>query len=576
MPDLSAYGFFDPSQMGGYDPYAAYGASPYQAQTKSGQDAIARLLLQNQLDQQNAIAKQQYDQMKSQQDASLQSQRLMAEQQQREGPYSGLARQLSSYGQQMVQTDPMFQAGQFLPKAAGEMFGQDSNPWVKTIATALAGGFGQAMSRSAYQNTMDNEVKPLYQKLFELSRDPQGGQKMLEDPRLAQFASPFVLQQLNDQALQNKTRIEAGGKWMDRGIGMTVGQDGSVSANGIPGWAQTNALTQGLQKRAEADAQNMSDQQFDPMTKGLEKRAELAAQGLGMPTGAPLPKAGPPDQFNFGGGQSLNDQFDQRFQELRQQGLPPTQAAQTARAELDGARKNLAGTFKEASAAREKAQRLSELAQTAEAGVSGAGETGGFGWGARNALSSMYATISPEENNQRTAQALLDSIGPEIVKMSRSSGAVSDFETKLYIGAGPNSQNTPEANRMLIEKLRTLSQIEGDHADFLDAFRDQQGSMKGAGAMWQKYVRAYPLFTTQADGSIVANTNRPSWQDFFSGGAQPMGNIAGPVPVNTGPGVRYPERGTPDQPSAQGPMVTIRNKRTGEMMQVPASMLGGG
>ena len=81
MPDLSAYGFFDPSQMGGYDPYAAYGASPYQAQTKSGQDAIARLLLQNQLDQQNAIAKQQYDQMKSQQDASLQSQRLMAEQQ---------------------------------------------------------------------------------------------------------------------------------------------------------------------------------------------------------------------------------------------------------------------------------------------------------------------------------------------------------------------------------------------------------------------------------------------------------------------------------------------------------------
>jgi hypothetical protein len=225
-------------------------------------------------------------------------------------------------------------------------------------------------------------------------------------------------------------------------------------------------------------------------------------------------------------GNSTNQKFINLYQTYLNSGMPPVQASAAARQQLEGEVKANSKSFDDAKEARTYGQNLMQLANTARAGMSEAGQTG-------SQLASLYektvSALSPilpfsqeEAKRQAAGDTLLDSIAPEIIKMARPTGggATSDFEAKAYLGSGPSSSNTPEANAMLVEKLENLGKINIEYADFIEAYRDANlGSTVGADKKWSEYKQNFPIFITK-DGKTEINNTRPSWQEYFLSGAQ--------------------------------------------------------
>jgi hypothetical protein len=97
-----------------------------------------------------------------------------------------------------------------------------------------------------------------------------------------------------------------------------------------------------------------------------------------------------------------------------------------------------------------------------------------------------------------------------MVQMLRSPGAVSDFETKLLMGAGPSSTNTPTENARLIAGMETIGKIEQDYADFLENYVQSKGSSVGADAIWRQYK------SEQVFPAGVYNPQRQDWQSWMA------------------------------------------------------------
>lgn len=136
---------------------------------------------------------------------------------------------------------------------------------------------------------------------------------------------------------------------------------------------------------------------------------------------------------------------------------------------------------------RNRAAALEEVTSTARVGIEGAGMTGGALQGPRQAASRMAAIFSPEQQAKQDAQKLLDSVKPQVIKMSRSPGAVTDFESKMLIGAGPSSNNTPSENEKIITNMEVITDLENEYADYVEAYIQQNGSAIGADKLWTKY-----------------------------------------------------------------------------------------
>jgi hypothetical protein len=218
------------------------------------------------------------------------------------------------------------------------------------------------------------------------------------------------------------------------------------------------------------------------------------------------------------GADSSMVKYKKYFNDLVASGQPPVQAATAARAQVDGEIKANNKSFDEAKAARETGQKLLSLANTAEAGLSQAGQTGSQLASGYEKVISTLAPILPgsqeEAKRQSTGDALLSSIAPDLLVASRPAGvgAMSDPEMKVYLSTGPSPDKTPEQNAMLIEKMKNVAQLNMDYADFLEAYREANaGSTVGAGKKWAEYTKAFPTFK---GGEM--NISRPGWQDYFS------------------------------------------------------------
>ena len=221
---------------------------------------------------------------------------------------------------------------------------------------------------------------------------------------------------------------------------------------------------------------------------------------------------------------SVRDKVMQTAQILQDQnpGLTPNAAIDSAeklhKAELEA----LAGTNKKAEAAREYANSVMGLADTADMYVKQAGDTGGvggYGSGLQNKLTALAGLFSPSQANKLTATQQLDSLRADVIAKMRPKGvgAMSDAEMRAYLSAGPSSINEPGVNQEIIDKLRTVGQYEKEYADFLDWHRMTFQSMDGADAAWQAYKSQNPpiLFDEQT-GKGSWNTERVPWTQFFN------------------------------------------------------------
>ena len=224
------------------------------------------------------------------------------------------------------------------------------------------------------------------------------------------------------------------------------------------------------------------------------------------------------------GGTALQAKRDALITRGIELGMTPGQAAQYAEKNLTietGATKD---AQKRIDKARERANALEQVSSTARAGLEGAGMTGGALGGPRELASSLYAVISPKEQEKRDYQKLLDSVRPQVVQMLRSPGAVSDFETKLLMGAGPSSTNTPTENARIIQGMDVVANLEADYADFVESFVRKQGSSAGADALWRQY-KSEQVFP---EGKY--NPMRTDWASWLSErGIAPESAIVAPV-----------------------------------------------
>lgn len=224
------------------------------------------------------------------------------------------------------------------------------------------------------------------------------------------------------------------------------------------------------------------------------------------------------------GGKTTISKEKEIYNDLLNQGYTPAQASESARSYIKGENQANQGSFDAVKAAREKALGIMGLADTADAGIKLAGQTGFFPGIASGYENLMSALGSSEATSQSQGDALLNSIQPEIVKMSRTPGAVSDREMQSYIQSAPSTSNTPEQNQALAQRIRELGKLENEYADFLSAYRDaNNGSVINADKLWNQYRQAVPLFTE--DGSV--NSQRIPWQSFFQQGGASNGGGAG-------------------------------------------------
>lgn len=200
--------------------------------------------------------------------------------------------------------------------------------------------------------------------------------------------------------------------------------------------------------------------------------------------------------------------------------MPRTQAAKAASEQIAAEMKLNKDSVDKAKEARDYGQKLLDLSNTADSALTAIGPTGGLLESPRELRDLLTSSLlgDAKAKERRTGRQLLESTAPEIVKMGRSPGAVSDYENRLLINSFANLGNEPEANALLVGKMQSLGQLHQDYADFLEAYKSiNGGTVSGADKKWAKYRKAVPLLIGSGD-NIEVNTNRPSWKEFFAGG----------------------------------------------------------
>jgi hypothetical protein len=236
--------------------------------------------------------------------------------------------------------------------------------------------------------------------------------------------------------------------------------------------------------------------------------------------GAPQPIA-VPAEAGSGGPEGVDQKVARLANDfMMNYSAPPGQAFETATRLVEADRAALKGAASKSEKMRAAANELDQVADVAQAGVEGAGSTGGFGWGAKDLASSFWALFSSDEAQQREAQTLLESVAPNVISASREAGtgAMSDQEMREYLKAGPTSSKTPGQNLEIIEKMRNVASVSRDYADFLDWYRDKFATLNGAEAQWQRYKAQNPILARGSDGKLDWNANRKAWYEVINGG----------------------------------------------------------
>jgi hypothetical protein len=369
--------------------------------------------------------------------------------------------------------------------------GYDMKPWQRVLMGAL-GGLGTGFAGGVGRQQVDALAKQRNDSVMSGLKSGKLIEAITADPRLAEYA-PFIEM---EQAQNKQGRLQELNKAL---------------------------LPKGMMMTDEGQAPTRF---FDPIEDEIRKaggieRAKLEAQR--MYSSSPVSEFQPPaleeQQGRYGQYTNTKGKRNALIREGIQQGLTPNAAAEYAEKNLASGTAMTKNAIEKLEAARKQAVGLESMASTAEYGIEGAGETGGFFNAPREQASKLYATISPEETQQRAAQAELDRIKPDIIAFSKQAGtgAMSDPEMRVYLGAGPSSDKTPQENQRIIDGIKEAAKITKEYSNFLESYIEDKGDAVGADQAWDQYKKANPLIVRGPDGKLTRNLNRTPWEDFFGG-----------------------------------------------------------
>jgi hypothetical protein len=164
--------------------------------------------------------------------------------------------------------------------------------------------------------------------------------------------------------------------------------------------------------------------------------------------------------------------------------------------------------------------------ETFEAAMNRQGGSGG----ASRFLPDFVAGFDPEIADMMQSSAFM------VPKMREpGSGATSDFDAKMFEKATIGREKPTETNQRIIQARKAAADNVIAKADFLEAFRADNGHVRGAEAAWRRYLNDNPIFDKSNAKDMALNPNRRDWREYF-GGQQEAG---GATPEATG-GITLP------------------------------------
>ena len=115
--------------------------------------------------------------------------------------------------------------------------------------------------------------------------------------------------------------------------------------------------------------------------------------------------------------------------------------------------------------------------------------------------------------------ATMQSISSELIPKMRApgSGSSSDLDIKMFARATIGVDKPKATNDNIAQATITRAQNSKDYADFRSTYLEQNGTLQGANAHWNKYLTDNPIFDPSAAADFKLNPNRQKWTEYFGG-----------------------------------------------------------
>lgn len=126
----------------------------------------------------------------------------------------------------------------------------------------------------------------------------------------------------------------------------------------------------------------------------------------------------------------------------------------------------------------------------------------------------------------------MESIANKLVPKMRQpgSGATSDFDAKMFAKGTISIDKDKKANDAIAAGMIAASKQNQDRADFMRAYLEGNGTLRGADQAWSKYTNANPIFDPSSEHTPSINPKRIHWRQFYSGNqaeSQPQSQQSG-------------------------------------------------
>lgn len=110
----------------------------------------------------------------------------------------------------------------------------------------------------------------------------------------------------------------------------------------------------------------------------------------------------------------------------------------------------------------------------------------------------------------------MESIAAEITPQMRvpGSGATSDFDARMFQKATVGTGKRYETNKNVATAYIANRQNQIDKSQFMEAYLNTNGHIRGAQQAWKKYLNENPIFDSQSK-DFKLNERRKNWQEYF-------------------------------------------------------------
>lgn len=157
------------------------------------------------------------------------------------------------------------------------------------------------------------------------------------------------------------------------------------------------------------------------------------------------------------------------------------------------------------------AQAEKQAMQTFEAAMERQGGSGGLS----RFVPDVLAGLDPELADMMQASSFM------VPKMREpGSGATSDFDARMFEKATIGRDKPTETNQRIIQARKAAADNVIAKADFLEAFRADNGHIRGAEAAWRRYLQDNPIFDPNNTKDMQLNPNRRDWREYFGRSSQ--------------------------------------------------------